>query len=438
MNDTLLQDLTDRIGSDAVRIGDAAAAYSPATRPPAVALFPDAVEAVGEALALLDGAGASVLPWGGGTEILPMDRPPDVTLGTERLNRLIDYQPDDMTVTAEAGMRLADLQAILAERGQVVPIDPPHPERATLGGIVATNRTGPWRCGYRSPRDWLIGLAAVGADGRRVKGGGRVVKNVAGYDLPRLYAGSRGTLGVIVEVSFKVMPRPPAAAFVAVPLESVARAEEAIARIMDSDLIPTSLELLNRRGYGELTEAALGGDRPFVLFAGFEGVATDVTWQVHALRDLLAGAAATTSIPEIRREALAADLRAFPSRPGFLTASAALVSSDVAPFAARCEAEAEGQQMSVAVAAHAANGIVRLSVHSPTRDPIRAAALVETLRADAAARGGSLVVTGAAPELAGRVEYWGPPGPTLRLMRGLKETLDPNGTFFGGAFLGGL
>jgi FAD/FMN-containing dehydrogenase len=265
-----------------------------------------------------------------------------------------------------------------------------------------------------------------------------VVKNVAGYDLPRLYAGSRGTLGVIVEVSFKVMPRPPVATLIAVPLESAERAEEAVARIMDSDLMPTCLELLNRRAYGELTEAALGGDRPFVLIVGFEGVATAVTWQAHTLRDLLAGVASTMPIPEVRRDALWSDLRSFPVRPGFLTASAGLLSSDVAAFATRCEAEAEAHQMGVAVAAHAANGVVRLRIHSPTRDPIRTAALVETLRADSNARGGSLVVTGAAPELAGRIDFWGAPGPAFRLVRGLKETLDPNGTFYRGAFLGGI
>jgi glycolate oxidase FAD binding subunit len=454
MQATLLAKLTDCLGADAVgvpdgivpRRGDAEgglgthpATHAVAKRPASsVSLFPPTVEALGETLAVLDGEGETVLPWGGGTAMLPLEPPPSVIVGTERVNRLIDYQPDDMTVTAEAGMTLAALQAILAERGQRLPFDPPLPERATLGGIVATDRTGPWRCAHRSPRDWLIGLTVIGADGRPIRGGGRVVKNVAGYDLPRLYAGSRGTLGVIAEVTFKLIPQPGAAALVAVPLEDAERAEAAVARVMDSHLMPACLELLNGRAWSELTEAPLARDRPFVLVAGFEGVAAAVTWQIHALHDLLAGIGATVAIPEARREALWVELRDFPIRPAYLSASAALPSSDVAEFAAMCERAAGAQQMGVSLAAHAANGIVRLRLHSPARDPIRTAGLVDALRAEAAERGGSLVVTGAAPDLAGRVDFWGPPGPAFRLMRGLKDALDPNGTFYAGGFLGGI
>jgi len=432
MKASLLGKLTDCLGAGALLAGEDSDRRSP------IVLRPSTVEALAEALALLDGEGEPLLPRGGGTAMLPLEPAPSVVLATERLNRLVDYQPDDMTVTAEAGMTLAALQSVLAARGQRVPFDPALPERATLGGIVATDRTGPWRCAYRSPRDWLIGLTVIGADGRPIRGGGRVVKNVAGYDLPRLYAGSRGTLGVISEVTFKVMPRPAAAALVAVPLGDAERAETAVARVMDSQLMPACLELLNGRAWSELTEAPLAPDRPFVLVAGFEGVAAAVAWQVHALHDLLAGIGATVAIPEARREALWGELREFPVRPAYLTASAALLSSDVASFAALCERAADAQQMGASVAAHAANGILRLRLHSPARDRLRTAALVGALRAEAVERGGSLIVTGAAADLAGRVDFWGPPGPAFRLMRGLKDALDPNGTFYSGGFVGGI
>lgn len=438
MNETLLRELRSRLGDDAVREGDQALSYSPAGRPPLVALFPPTREAFGEALALLDAAGAKVLPWGGGTAMLPMERAPDVTLVTRQLNRLVDYQPDDLTVAVEAGMTLGALEAILAQRGQFLPIDPARPERATVGGVVATNRTGPWRCAYRTPRDWVIGMTVLGPDGRVIRGGGRVVKNVAGYDLPRLYTGSRGTLGVIVEVSFKVMPRPATGALAAVRLAGPERAEAAVARIMDSDLMPSCLELLNARAWSELTDAPLVPDPAYVLVAGFEGAAAAVTWQKHALHELLTGIGSVHAVPDARREVLWRELREFPARPAFLVASIHLLSSDLAEIAALCEREAETRQLSVSLAGHAANGVLRLRLHSPNRDPLRAAAFVERVRAAATERGGSLVVTGGAPEVAGRVDLWGPPGPDFRLMRGIKEALDPRGTFYAGAFLGGL
>src|SRR5262249_25849963 len=148
MDVSLRDKLYDCLGADAMRAADVllpGAARS-------TALFPSSAEAAGEALALLDGAGESVLPWGGGTALLPMEPAPSVILATERLTRWVDYQRDDMTATAEAGMPREALQAILAEHGQRAPLAPPRPDRATLGGIVATDRTGPGRCAHRTPR----------------------------------------------------------------------------------------------------------------------------------------------------------------------------------------------------------------------------------------------------------------------------------------------
>src|SRR5262249_8362846 len=163
----------------------------------------------------------------------------DAVVVTRRLNRILDYQPDDMTVTVEAGVTVAELQRTLAERSQFLPLDPPLAARATLGGTVAANVSGPWRAGYGTAPDWLIGLRIAAADGQVVKGGGRVVKNVAGYDLCKLYTGSLGTLGVLYELTFKVMPRPEASAVAAVPVR-LDQVEPLVAAIMDSDLAPVA------------------------------------------------------------------------------------------------------------------------------------------------------------------------------------------------------
>lgn len=171
---------------------------------------PQTTAEVQEILRAAQSAGRAVLPWGGGTGQdygLP-PRKADTILDLSGLNRLIAHEYADMTVTVEAGMPLTQLQEQLARHGQFLPLDPPQPEKATIGGILATNASGPLRLGYGTPRDWLIGLSVVDAQGRLIKGGGKVVKNVTGYDLPKLHIGALGTLGVIVEATFKVSPRP--------------------------------------------------------------------------------------------------------------------------------------------------------------------------------------------------------------------------------------
>lgn len=171
---------------------------------------PQSIPEVQEIVRAAQSAGRAVLPWGGGTGQdygLP-PRKADTILDLSALNGLIAHEYADMTVTVQAGMTLAQLQEQLATHGQFLPLDPPQPEKATIGGILATNASGPLRLGYGTARDWLIGLTVVDAQGRRIKGGGKVVKNVTGYDLPKLHVGALGTLGVIVEATFKVSPRP--------------------------------------------------------------------------------------------------------------------------------------------------------------------------------------------------------------------------------------
>src|SRR5207244_7858793 len=137
-------------------------------------------------------------------------RATDLELRTTRLAGIVDHVPADLTVTPAAGTRLADLASALANAGQFLPLDPPHAEEATVGGVIAADSNGFWRARYGGVRDLLIGTRTALADGSVVRSGGRVVKNVAGYDLNKLLVGSLGTLGVIVEATFKVLPLPAA------------------------------------------------------------------------------------------------------------------------------------------------------------------------------------------------------------------------------------
>ena len=179
-------------------------------------LRPDAVAKI-EAIAEIERLQAAatdrnlaVIPHGGRT-MLGLGMPPrryDLALDLAALNQVVDYEPNDFTISVQAGMTLADLQRHLAVNGQFLPLDHPRFERATLGGLCAVGRGGLRRNSFGGPRDWLIGMRMVKADGTAIKGGGQVVKNVSGYDLPKLFAGSLGSLGVIVELTFKLRSRP--------------------------------------------------------------------------------------------------------------------------------------------------------------------------------------------------------------------------------------
>lgn len=189
---------------------------------------------------VLIGGGRSKVSWGG------LVQGARLVVGSDRLNRLIEHAVGDLTVTVEAGMRFGELQQILAKEGQFVPLDPAYPDKATIGGIVATGDTGSWRQRYRGVRDLLLGISFVRGDGKIAKAGGRVVKNVAGYDLMKLLTGSYGTLGVINEVTLRTYPLPEASATVVLVGESDA-IFKASQTLLSSALTPVAFDLLSRK-----------------------------------------------------------------------------------------------------------------------------------------------------------------------------------------------
>jgi FAD/FMN-containing dehydrogenase len=184
------------------------------------------------------------------------------------LSRLLEYTPEDMTATVETGLTLAALQSQLAERGQWLPIDPPNPERTTIAAVLAHDVNGPRRFGFGTIREHLLGLKVVLTDGRVIRNGGKVVKNVAGYDLCKLFVGDRGTLGVVVEATFKVLPRPEQEKFLAARCESLSKASALIDALLESEITPVSFDLHN-------------GPAPALcsVVIGLAGVKEDVDWQ---------------------------------------------------------------------------------------------------------------------------------------------------------------
>ena len=211
-------------------------------------VVPENREQVAEVMRWASDCGITVFPRGGGTKTA-LGNPPDavgLVLDLSRLNRVIDFQPGDMTATVEAGITLEALQAELAVARQFVPLESTQFQRATVGGTLSTALSGPMAHAYGPPRDWLIGVGVVGADGVATKAGGRVVKNVTGYDLNRLYTGSLGTLGVIVEATFKVSPVQPEESLVVAPFDSMEDVVQAGWEVLNLAAGPNSYMALTR------------------------------------------------------------------------------------------------------------------------------------------------------------------------------------------------
>ena len=173
--------------------------------------------------------------------------------------RLVEHVPEDMTATVEAGMTLAELQERLARGGQWLPVDPPDPGSVTIGDLLANNLHGPRRFGCGTVRDWLIGMAVVLPDGRLVRNGGKVVKNVAGFDLCRLFIGAQHSLGVIVEATFKLQPLPESEAHLAKRFDALGQAEDCLEQIWSSALQPVVLDLHRIDGDGLTMVVSVAG-----------------------------------------------------------------------------------------------------------------------------------------------------------------------------------
>jgi len=372
-------------------------------------------------------AGQAIYPVGGGTT-LDLGLPPTkagFAVSILGLAAVEDYPARDMTITAGAGITIAAVQAALAKERQYLPIDVPHPERTTLGGAIAANLSGPRRLGHGTFRDAVIGIRFVTDDGVEVKGGGRVVKNVAGYDLMKLQTGALGTLGIITQVTLKVKPRPESQAFVAFGINTAAIGPT-LDRLHASAARPIAIELLNAVAARALSAGGpmLPAHEPWVIICGFEEKATTVAWQVATLLDELKSTPARDAI-ELRNDALWAALAQLKDRgEEYVRLRAAVVpsaTSQVATAAAAAHPDA-------IVHAHAGNGVIH--IHLPVDPtPERLSAIVVELTKRTTEGNGSLIVRRCPPAWKSQLPIWGRDRGDRELMRTVKASLDPNGVF---------
>ncbi len=408
---------------------------------PHVAALPATIEDVAALLKLANEQYLAVLPVGGSTE-LELGQPPeryDLAMCTARLNALLEHEAADLTCSVQAGMTLADLQQRLATKGQFLALDPPNAERATIGGILAGNASGPQRLRYGAARDLVIGLRVVLGDGTIARSGGKVVKNVAGYDLNKLYIGSRGTLGIIVEANFKLIPKPEREETLLVAFENATDAMETVIALLSSVVTPSAIELLDPAAQQHLPEQAIQmlPGPAHLLAVSFAGGAKAVSRQLADTR-VIATQHAGSPRGNLEGTAHAAFWDAVRIQQiGPVVCKISLLIKDVAAFLAQAQTICQLQQLESSAIAHAGSGVIYLQLR-PADALDRLASAIGQLRALALQGKGSLVITHAPTALKAQINVWGDTRPDLRLMETLKQKLDPASTLVKGRFVGGL
>ncbi len=392
---------------------------------PRMVLEPASVAEAGEMLAACARDRLRVAFVGAGTE-LELGAPPsalDVVLRTTRLTRVVEYAPADQIAVLEAGLTLGEAARHLASHQQRLALDPPLSARATLGGVVAANAWGPRRHRYGAARDLVVGMSFVRADGVVAKGGGKVVKNVAGFDVPRLLVGSLGTLALVATVTVRLHPLAEAESTVLVANLSPANTRAIVQALLASQLEPTSVA------------AILEGEH-LRVGVRFEGFGPGVAQQQERF---LALAEARHLAAEVLEDGAA---RAFWSRHDVLRTEGDLRTKIAAPPAALGEV-VRGPLRSLAALDSSAAVLyptlgVAFTAGGVRSDPAPAVQAIGAARAALAPLGGTLVVTAAPAAVRAKVDVWGPPPASLPLMRRVKAELDPDHRLAPGRFVGGL
>ena len=405
---------------------------------PSCLVLPSTTADLGQVMALATEYGWRVLPMGGGSKLGwgGLAEGFDIALSTARLNRVVEHAVGDFTVTVEAGMRFADLQALLAEQRQFLAVDPAFAATATVGGIVATADAGSLRQRYGGLRDMLIGVAFVRYDGKVAKAGGRVVKNVAGYDLMKLMTGAYGSLGILSELTFRLYPMQ--AVSRTILLSGGERAvTQAIAEVRMSGLTPIALDLTLSPLAATLTEGLappVKAAGQMALVARFQGISAGVEEQTERLQKV--GKFHDLHYQQLEGEADATFWRRVSKliEPGTVLCKVGMRPSAVPALLALLDgfavAGCEGLM-------HSSSGLgwVQWKRGEKLEDLKEEIAVV---RSHCQENGGFLTVLQAPVALKQSMDVWGYRGNALKVMGDIKEKFDPQRLLSPGRFVGGL
>jgi glycolate oxidase FAD binding subunit len=393
---------------------------------PSLIVEPGTIEETSEVMKLASREGLAVSTRGGGTK-MGLGNPPrqvDLILSTLRMDGIIEHVPGDQIVRTQAGVKLEDLQESLAGSDQLLGIDPPE-EGATVGGIVAANASGPRRLRYGTVRDLIIGIKVVLADGTVAKAGGKVVKNVAGYDLSKLFTGSLGTLGVIAEANFRLHPIRESARTIFVEVEEhgqVPEVAQALTHSSFSQFVLDALELRWEDGRG-------------VIAALFEGIEPAVEAQSSAAAELLRSYGEANVLGKDEGDEFWNSFARRPWATGDVALKIGAPPADLTAVLDSVLGAAERAGVEARLSGHAGTGVTFAGLSGEDDGLVD---VVEELREIRVRRGGSVVVQGAPLSIKERLDVWGPVGDYLGLTRRVKEKFDPGYTMNPGRFLGGI
>jgi glycolate oxidase FAD binding subunit len=383
---------------------------------------PDTAQAVADALGRASEAGQSVVIRGSGTKI-DWGRPAsriDAIIDMRHLNRVLAHERGDMTATIEAGACLRHVNVALALHGQMLPLDPPFADRATIGGLLATNDSGPLRHRFGTPRDLVLGVRLATTDGVLTKAGGQVVKNVAGYDLSKLITGSFGSLAAIVSATFKLTPRPAASKTLRIGVRDIEALGDAVRTMMASQLEPIAFEIVHHAAHHEA--------HPTAIALRFASLAAVVDAQIEQATAALKGC--TTSIDILEGDNERSAWSAHGARlwePAGAIVRASWLPASVGSALRELERLATTMGSTISLVGRAAIGAghIRIDADTPAQ-----AKMVEQLRASRVF--GNIVIVRGSAELKGLVDVWGSHGDRQPVFDSLKRTFDPNGTLNAG------
>lgn len=443
--DSMRADLAALVGEANVQVA-AAVCESLAVdgKVPDVAVFPATGEQVAAVLHFASERQLALIPRGYGTKV-STGAPPrryDIALSIRDLKRVIHYEPADLTIGVEAGMTLGEFQNLVGQSGLWLPLDPRGGGESSIGGNIAANAAGPLRQGFGGPRDMVIGLKIATTDGTIAKTGGRVVKNVAGYDLGKLLTGSMGTLGVIVEASLKLFPKPTERATFTMRAGTLGNARDLRSTILRSPLDPMRLVLLNAAAMALLDDSVQAREKPDVeLWIELGGSHRVIERCMLALRHIASSVGTTLVRREDAEQAwdrisnLAPWLQA--KYRDVMVLKAALPLAATEECLSRAQQEAESEKIPLASFAQVGVGILHLCalqelLAANTDD------WVVRLRQAARGLGGSLVIEHCPPDLKSHVDVWGAQGDDLGSMRRMKAAWDPQAVMSPGRFVDGI
>jgi glycolate oxidase FAD binding subunit len=388
---------------------------------PTGVIAPGTAQEVAQVLRYCNSAGLTIIPRGGGTQLGLGNRPrqADFVLSLERLNRVIEHAWGDMTVTVEAGCTIGKLQRVLQEHGQQLAADPMQPERATVGGVLATAESGTLRIRYGAIRDLVLGVEMALPDGSVIKAGGKVVKNVAGYDLTKLAIGSLGTLGVITRAVFRLHPIPVATATYSATLPKPSEASKLALAILDSHLVYTGLQIHARRA-----------DQVFV-HVRFEGIPESLQDQ-YAKLGRIAGA---YEFVECTGDAWTARQKLFVNPGSSVICKCCVLPSQIGSLCNALFQQAEQEELAVKLVAQG-TGLAEVRLDAAGQQPLMT--VLRALRSEVDRLEGTMTVSQCPVAMKDELDVWGTVKDALPLMHRIKQKFDPGQTLNPGRFVGGI